>query len=307
MSPPYSVTAVQAALTPLDLSVSDYPPPVRAYFHYYGLDCFAAHHAFGSLTTTAATLAVHVFRPPASRGTVLLVHGYYDHSGIWRSVIAALLAAGYNVITYDQPGHGLSSGARASIGDFAEYRNALTAVLHHFSALCTTPALVAHSLGAAVVVDYLLHPPYPPPTHVVLLAPLVRSALWHLSCFSQRLLGNWLTAPPRVWRKNSADPNFVAFIRRDPLQPRYAPLPWFQALRRWNNELVTWTPCPQPLTILQGNADTVVDWRYNLALLQQRFPTHITLVQGARHQLHNETLPLRTYVLQTLLDSLNRN
>lgn len=305
----YSVSAVQAALTPLDPGVSDYPAPVRAYFHYYGLDSFNARHAFGSVTVNGTVLAVHVFRPAVSHGTVLLVHGYYDHSGIWRQVIAALLAAGYSVVAYDQPGHGLSGGARATIGDFADYRTALAALLDRCPALVGAPVqIVAHSLGAAVVIDYLLHHPDAPIKHSVLLAPLLHSAFWRVSCLSQHLLGRWLTELPRVLRRNSADPDFVAFIRHDPLQARVAPTQWFRALVRWNRTLAALPPCHRALTVIQGEADTVVDWRYNLTRLQRLFPAAtVTLVPGAGHQLHNEIQPLRESVLHRLLASLHHD
>jgi len=48
-----------------------------------------------------------------ARAVVLLVHGYGEHAGRYAHVIDALGAAGFSVFTYDQRGHGRSTGPRA--------------------------------------------------------------------------------------------------------------------------------------------------------------------------------------------------
>ena len=58
---------------------------------------------------------------------------------------------------YDHPGHGLSSGARASIDDFSEYVSVLEDFLRIARVHLPGPYhLVAHSMGGAVTLDYLL-------------------------------------------------------------------------------------------------------------------------------------------------------
>ena len=80
-----------------------------------------------------------------SRGApaVLLAHGWGGHAAQMRAFVFALLAAGYRVIGFDQPAHGLSEGRLTSLVDFADVLAAVAAKhgpVH---------AVIAHSLGAA--------------------------------------------------------------------------------------------------------------------------------------------------------------
>src|SRR5260221_6617084 len=54
----------------------------------------------------------------AAVGVVCLVHGLGEHSSRYAHVAAALGAAGYVTLAFDQRGHGKSQGAR---GDVATY------------------------------------------------------------------------------------------------------------------------------------------------------------------------------------------
>ncbi|WP_423811416.1 alpha/beta hydrolase, partial [Pseudomonas aeruginosa] len=41
-------------------------------------------------------------------GSLLLMHGYYDHMGLYRHVVDWALGMGFSVLACDLPGHGLS-------------------------------------------------------------------------------------------------------------------------------------------------------------------------------------------------------
>src|SRR3954470_12473309 len=80
-----------------------------------------------------------------SRGApaVLLAHGWGGHAAQMRAFVFPLLAAGYRVVGFDQPAHGLSEGRLTSLVDFADVLAAVAAnrgPVH---------AVIAHSLGAA--------------------------------------------------------------------------------------------------------------------------------------------------------------
>src|SRR3954466_15039885 len=74
---------------------------------------------------------------------VLLAHGWGGHAAQMRAFVFSLLAAGYRVIGFDQPAHGLSEGRLTSLVDFADVLSAV--VLRHGP----VQAIVGHSLGAA--------------------------------------------------------------------------------------------------------------------------------------------------------------
>ena len=53
--------------------------------------------------------------------------------------------------------------------------------------------------------------------------------------------------------------------------------------------------------VIQGDQDTTVDWRWNLARIRETFPAaEIRILQGARHHLVNESPELRAQVFAAL-------
>ena len=74
---------------------------------------------------------------------VLLAHGWGGQAAQMRAFVFSLLAAGYRVIGFDQPAHGMSEGRLTSLVDFADV---LAAVAERHAPI---DAVIAHSLGAA--------------------------------------------------------------------------------------------------------------------------------------------------------------
>jgi len=74
---------------------------------------------------------------------VLLAHGWGGNAAQMRGFVFPLLAAGYRVIAYDQPAHGISGGRLTGLPDFAEVMSEVA--WHHGE----VRAIIAHSLGGA--------------------------------------------------------------------------------------------------------------------------------------------------------------
>jgi len=74
---------------------------------------------------------------------VILAHGWGGHAAQMRAFVFPLLAAGFRVIAYDQPAHGVSEGKLTGLPDFAEV---LAEVAWHYGG---AHAFIGHSLGAA--------------------------------------------------------------------------------------------------------------------------------------------------------------
>ncbi len=292
-------------IKPLDFN-SPLPADSQAapYLEQYGLVIDGAEHYFGTFRSGRHRLAAYVYRPASPRGTVILVHGYFDHAGVLRHPIRHLVGQGYTVAVYDQPGHGLSSGERATIDDFSTYVTAFEDFLDLCYANLTRPVhAVAHSMGAAVTADYLLRADSPLLDRIVLVAPLVHSRHWTSSSLGAALAGLFVESVPRVFRDNSSDRNFATQVQSDPLQSRRAPLSWFRALVAWNHRLDAYQPSSTPVRVIQGTYDDILDWQYNLAKIASKFPSaQVSLIEGGRHQLFNEARSLREQVL-SLIDA----
>lgn len=89
------------------------------------------------------------------KATIIIVHGIAEHSGRYEHVAKFLNDNQYDVITYDQLGHGKSSGKRGKIKSFHEHIDSLhKVVLHEKQRKQNKIFLLGHSMGGAVVNIY---------------------------------------------------------------------------------------------------------------------------------------------------------
>lgn len=270
------------------LEPGSFPPGVR--------------HAMGTVATTGYRIAAHCWRHPAAQGTAFVVHGYFDHVGLYGHLIRHLLGRGLNVVAFDLPGHGLSDGERVTIASFDHYAEVFEAVLDAAAGLPRPWHGVGQSTGGAIVLHHLLRAAEHPFVGVALLAPLVHPRHWRINRLIYLASRWWRRQIPREFVANSGDPEFLDFIaNHDPLQARHLPLEWIGAMKRWAEKLHELPPSPRAVSVIQGDADTTLDWRYNLRLLRRKLPNGcFHLLPGARHHLVNETESLRARAFAAL-------
>ncbi|MBZ9558829.1 MULTISPECIES: alpha/beta hydrolase [Modicisalibacter] len=251
-------------------------------------------------------LWAQVWSPERPRGTAFVVHGYFDHLGLYRHLLERLLQQGWRVVLWDLPGHGLSSGARATIDDFEEYGACLQALQRHLASRDLAPGPwvgIGQSTGAAILAtDALGRGTTAPWEALVLLAPLVRPWGWPQSSWLHRLASPFIDSIPRRYQPNSNDADFAAFLRdRDPLQPDRLTLTWVTAMRRWMAHMLALPASELPVLILQGEQDLTVDWTWNLEVLTRKFPrAEVHRHPEARHHLVNETEVIRETLFREL-------
>ncbi|CAA0079991.1 Phospholipase YtpA [BD1-7 clade bacterium] len=284
------------------------------YCQYYGLDFLhkglCKHHHFGRLDLASFHIAVQYFRCEKPKGTVVINHGYLDHSGLYRHPITALLTANFNVLIYDLPGHGLSSGARVSIDSFADYQRVLTALLAELDLAMPRPLhLLGQSTGGAITMDYLLNNPRHGFNSAVLLAPLVQPTGWPFIRAQLALVSPWLRQVPRRFKDNSNDAKFRYFLaQKDPLQSQWISLKWLKALRAWIPNFVRSDRSSLPVLVIQGDADTTVRWRVNLPIIESLFRrSRPVILHGAMHQLANEAVRYRLRINDEITNFLRRS
>jgi lysophospholipase len=262
-------------------------------------------HLFGFIPSGDYSLAVHFWSSPDARANLLLLHGYFDHSGLFNKLIEWALAQRCNVLIFDLPGHGLSSGEPAVIDDFADYSLAIKDVLAGVDLPPLPLWVMGQSTGCAALFDFAKKYDWPF-TATVLLAPLIRPANWFGVRLGHRLLCHFIDALQRNFSANSSDQAFLAFLRRDPLQSRRLSLRWVGALRRWLSNLPQRDLGVGAALIVQGDNDATVDWRYNLRFVCRLFPgSRVKYLSGAGHQLANETRDYRREYLRDVADWLN--
>jgi alpha-beta hydrolase superfamily lysophospholipase len=267
--------------------------------------CAEVEYCLGKICSGDYQLALQVWRHPEPRGNLLLVHGYFDHTGLLVHLIHFGLSQGFNVVCFDLPGHGLSSGERAVIDDFADYSRAIKDVLCATGDLPGSWQVMAQSAGAAAVMDYLQTIDDRRFRKVVLLAPLVRPRGWRQIRLGHMLLYRWHDTIKRTFTVNPNNPEFSAFLQKDPLQARIISVRWIGALQSWLEEFLQRDTSSCPLLVIQGDDDETVDWKYNLRQIQRLFPRwKLVQVAGGRHHLANESPANRKLYLHRVSEYL---
>lgn len=263
-------------------------------------------HRFGFVEVDEFQLATHYYCPSESppQATVLILHGYFDHSGLYAHLIEFCLQRQYAVLIYDLPGHGLSTGETGEINDFHEY----VRVLAHFVGLhqhrVGVPChVVGISTGGAIIMEYLAAHEFnadtSPFASTLLLAPLVRPVEWLKLRLMYLLLRPFVKSVARTFVSSSHDADFVYFVEHaDPLQNRRVAVNWVGALIQWVKRFHQVRLDLSPV-IIQGGEDETIDWRFNLKFIERAFDRPlIHFIPQARHQLANESVDIRRQVFE---------
>jgi alpha-beta hydrolase superfamily lysophospholipase len=288
---------------------------VQAYLNAYEINFakeFAPlNHAFGCVMAAGFRIATHYWMPEKPCGTLVVVHGYYDHVGVFEHPIRFALEHNFAVLAFDLPGHGLSSGEPAVIDSFNEYGDVLAEILQQSAQLMPQPLYaLGQSTGGAVLLNYLWRyrqsPNHPSAfAKLALCSPLVLPRGWrgaYLGRYAYAVLRHFIARIGRSFGQSSHDAVFNEFLRhQDPLQATHLPLRWVGAMKQWHEQVLEYAPLQQPALIVQGTGDMTVDWQYNIPLLQQKLPNaSLVYIADAGHQLVNESDAYRQQVFAAL-------
>lgn len=304
---------LRESLAPIEFSgTSNLGEIAQAYCQHYGLrfdqNLQLESHRIGTLRSRKFDLVCQYFSVPLylQRGTVFLVHGYFDHAGLYGHLIKHCLQQGLAVIIFDLPGHGLSSGEKARIESFTHYSDALLRVISEADCQQVNKPwyTIGQSTGAATIIDAVIEKKFPFEDfdHSVLLAPLVYPRHWSRSRIFFSLLRWFVSSTRRNFAANSHDQEFLEFLRNnDPLQSRRLPRDWVLAMIDYQNRLKRFSTIDYAVSIIQGTDDGTVDWGRNIKLLETKFSGAKTyLINGGRHHLANESRELRDAVFSLI-------
>ncbi len=254
----------------------------------------------GGIQTTpdGASLAYDIWSPPETpRSVIVIVHGYAEHSGRHAPLAAHFVAQGHAVWTYDQRGHGRSSGRRAYAHTFDDYLDDLDAMLG-----CTREQfpgqplfLFGHSMGGAVSTLYCLERQAALKGLILsspaLKLPDVAPLLQRFSSVIGRLVPRLPTVKLNL-KHLSRDAGVVAQAAADPLyyhgrMPARTGAELVRATRRINARMETFT---LPVLLFHGTADRLTDPTGSTELYSRARSTDKTLAlyPGLFHETFNE-------------------
>ena len=96
-------------------------------------------------TVEIGGMALQTYHWQGERETVMLLHGWESNSFRWRKLIGYLREEGYNIIAFDAPAHGKSSGEILNVPLYAECTD-------HMVKKFRPQYMVAHSVGGTTAI-----------------------------------------------------------------------------------------------------------------------------------------------------------
>jgi len=231
------------------------------------------------------------------KATVLVVHGWAEHSGRYGNVYDALLPLGFQIFALDHQGHGKSEGLRSYVDRFGDYVDDLYQLYREqiVGQLGGKKFFVlGHSMGASIAMHYAA-------AHAGELAGLVLSGtgstlagtpklLTFLSKFLSELVPKVGVKSPHPNEFISHDPAVVEAYSKDPLV--FAPhitirlgAEFYQGTIEGAEMLSQLTI---PLLIIYGSEDTSFAGQNKLFERYRGEDRTIYCYAGARHEVFNE-------------------
>ncbi len=272
---------------------------LQAYYALYKLNRLPENISYsaGFHWLDDTQLFLQYFSRRSAKGTVVLVHGYTDHSGLYQHAIKHLIDNQWNVFTFDLQGHGVSSGEPLAIDRFDRYVVQLQHLLNHYRPHFIGPiVMMGQSMGGSVVLSFLKASSEQQKKAwsvcgSMLLAPMIRPADYDWMKRLYPFFFWWLKRLKRRFAESSHDQAFLDFrSQEDPLQHRYISLKWIGAMLKWVKQIEKADPSDDDVLIIQGTGDQTVNWQHNVAQLKRLLPrAQWQVIENARHHLVNES------------------
>lgn len=245
------------------------------------------------------------------RGLICLVHGMGEHCGRYAHLALAFNQAGHVLLSYDQRGHGKSSGQR---GDALSSETLLDDI-NSFSRECVRrfpnlPVfLYGHSLGGNLVLNYVLRR-QPKIAGVIVTSPWLRLTvepsvfLRKLAYFLNEFWPTFSMASGLDLNALSHDLNVIKAYKLDPLVHDRISVRLFIAVDQAGNWAIdNADQFNLPLLLMHGSGDRITSVEAT-----KLFASHIKkdctlkIYPGLYHELHNE--PEREEILADLINWL---
>jgi alpha-beta hydrolase superfamily lysophospholipase len=253
------------------------------------------------LTGDGRSLARQSWLPAGvARASVVVVHGFGEHSGRYTALTEALPTHGIAVYGFDLRGHGRSPGRRGHITRWSDYRDDLGAMVDAVIAEAGgVPVFVfGHSMGGLIVLEWLVAEAAGGRSRVAgailsapALEPLEVGRRWQV--WASRVLSRaWPTFSMNVPLGSvSGDPAVVAALRDDRLNHRRASARWateaLAAIRRAQEGAAT---ISLPLLVVHGGKDRLIDIAGSRWLIERvaSADRELAVYPEAQHEVHND-------------------
>jgi len=249
------------------------------------------------------------FGAGASRGRVLLVHGYGEHAKRHAEIASALTAAGFSVWAGDLPGHGEAAGKRGHVRRWEDY---LSIVESWWEALPAAPApffLLGHSVGGLIALDWAgAHPERP--RGLLLSSPAFRLG-FEPPAWRQALARVVARIWPSFSQPSGIETEGISTVREEVKRYRDDPLCHDRATARFFVSYLAAAarlradtrPLPCPTLVLFGEDDPISSLAAARAWVgAHRDAARLLTFPEARHELFHESFVVREAAVQAVVE-----
>ncbi len=235
--------------------------------------------------------------PKEVRGVVVLVHGLGEHSGRYlESVIPTLLKSALAVVSYDNVGHGKSSGRRGHCPSYDALMQISKEVVERAEALFpgVPMFLYGHSMGGNLVLNYALRNQLKI-AGIVATSPYLRLAFqppkWKM------ILGKlMLKSFPMLTLPSGLDANGISRIPeevekyvKDPLvHDLVSPMFSFPVIEAGEWAIANASILLTDTLLLHGTGDSIIDYKATEEFHRNSNKTELKLFEGGFHELHHD-------------------
>lgn len=241
----------------------------------------------------------------SARGSVIIVHGFGEHSGRYCALTDHLISRSYSVTGYDHRGHGLSDGLPGHVESFTEYEGDLDKIIASVRAQSESPTiyLIGHSMGGLIVLRYLARKNIAV-AGAIISAPLIDVAV-AVPAYKLMIARVSARMSPRMRLDNeinpsalSRDPEVGRAYAADPLVNRKVSARWFAEATRAMEEVKEMAPqVSSPLLIMHGSKDRIASVDATRKLFERigSSDKELEIYEGFYHELFNEPEKLDVY------------
>jgi acylglycerol lipase len=253
--------------------------------------------------------------PPQVKGVVCIVHGFNEHSSRYADAAKRFCEAGYAVLTYDEFGHGKTTGKRGHAPSYEAFLDSVKLILDEADTRFPgiKKFLWGHSMGGGIVTNYVLRRQpnlagaiatgplfklgFEPPAFKVFLAKMMVN-IYPAFTESAALNSEAISRDRNEVRKYNEDPYNHGKITAGTF------LGFFQA-GKWALEHAS--KLKVPMLIMHGTADQLTSFEGTKEFAANAPKNLMTLKlwEGFYHELHNEPEPDRSEVLAYMTSWLN--
>lgn len=190
-----------------------------------------------------------------SKPVVICMHGWNGRASQFATIVPALLKAGYQVVAFDAPGHGISEGHSTNIFRISEVMKSIA------DQYPDVTAIITHSFGGMVAAHAIKHHALPVQKLIMIASPV--STRYLLDLFAQALCLN-----QRVMQ------HLDKMIRHHFGEDVYEQISAEQNLK--NSKL--------PILLIHDKHDTAVSWRNSERIVETAANAVAIYTEGHGHR-----------------------